>query len=135
MSNDQPHDHTDQPEGAPSLFSHLIIMLATSALQQMGRMADPSTGQAHVSLEGAQATIDLLDVLQEKTRGNLDADEDRLMRDTLSSLKLMYVEAKRSPAPPPPASAPAPEEPKPGVEPSAKPPSDEDKTRYRKSYG
>ncbi|NKB24292.1 MAG: DUF1844 domain-containing protein [Kiritimatiellae bacterium] len=77
----------------PSLFSQLIIMLATSALQQMGRMPDPATGKLETSLENAQATIDILDMLSQKTKGNLDADEEKMMGDTLTSLRLNYVQA------------------------------------------
>ncbi|MFA5043005.1 MAG: DUF1844 domain-containing protein [Kiritimatiellia bacterium] len=76
------------------LFMHLLSMLAMSAIQQMGKLASPAAGKAEINLEAAQATIDMLDMLEAKTRGNLDADETRLLKDTLMSLKMNYVETK-----------------------------------------
>ena len=84
-----------------ALFIQLIIMLATSASQQMGKLVDRSTGKTAVNVEAAQATIDLIDMLEAKTRGNLDKEEARMVKDTLMSLKLTFVEAGQS-APPPP---------------------------------
>lgn len=76
------------------MFMHLVSMLAMSAIQQMGKLVDPSTGKAEINLEAAQATIDMLDMLEAKTRGNLDADETKLLKDTLMSLKMNYVETQ-----------------------------------------
>jgi len=67
-------------------------MLSGSALQQMGKLVDPQTQKANVNLEAAQATIDLLDMLEAKTKGNLDKEEGRMLRDTLMSLKMNFVE-------------------------------------------
>ncbi|MBU0676991.1 MAG: DUF1844 domain-containing protein [Verrucomicrobia bacterium] len=103
------NEKTGHPVDPPSEFSQLVIMLATSAMQQMGRIPNPSTGKAEVSLEGAQATIDILDMLAKKTRGNLDADEERLLGQSLHSLRLSYVDvvnrgaAPAAPTPPPAA--------------------------------
>ena len=69
-------------------------MLAMSAIQQMGKLVDPGTGKAEINLEAAKATIDMLDMLEARTRGNLDAEETRLLKDTLMSLKMNYVETK-----------------------------------------
>ncbi len=76
------------------MFMHLVSMLAMSAIQQMGKLVDPSTGKTAINLEAAQATIDILDMLEIKTRGNLDAEETRLLKDTLMSLKMNYVESQ-----------------------------------------
>ena len=76
------------------MFMHLVSMLAMSAIQQMGKLVDPSTGKAGINLEAAQATIDMLDMLFTKTKNNLDADEEKLMKETLASLKLNFVETK-----------------------------------------
>ena len=75
------------------LFMHLVSMLAMSAIQQMGKLVNPATGKAAINLEAAQATIDMLDMLEARTHGNLDADETRLLKDTLMSLKMNYVES------------------------------------------
>lgn len=77
-----------------ALFMHLISMLAMSAIQQMGKLMDPGTGKAAINLEAAQATIDMLDMLFAKTKNNLDADEEKLMKETLATLKMNFVETK-----------------------------------------
>ena len=77
-------------------FTQLVLMLSGSALQQMGKLIDPQSKTAHVNLEGAQATIDLLDMIEAKTKGNLDKDEERMLRDTLMSLKMNFVETMES---------------------------------------
>lgn len=131
----------------PSLFIQLISNLAVSALIGMGKMVNPVTGKAQVNIEQAQGTIDLLDMLAQKTKGNLDEQESRMLVDALTSLKLNFVEATAS-APKEQkgaaAAAPAPQPAKPAepVEPtsekstvaseSAK--SEEKHPRYHKTY-
>ena len=78
-------------EGANSLFSQLIMMLATSTMQQLGLMAEPGQEGAPANLEGAQITIDLLEMLGLKTLGNLDTEEEKMLGETLSSLQMLYV--------------------------------------------
>jgi hypothetical protein len=83
-----------KPDINKIMFMHLVSMLAMSAIQQMGKLVDPATGKAAVNLDAAQATIDMLDMLLAKTINNLDAEEARLLKDTLSSLKMNFVETK-----------------------------------------
>ena len=75
-----------------ALFLNLIAMLSISAMQQLGKIINPMTGKTEVSLDGAQATIDMLDMLEVKTRGNRDKDEEKAIGDTLTMLKMNYVE-------------------------------------------
>jgi hypothetical protein len=82
-----------KPDINKVLFMHLVSMLAMSAIQQMGKLVDPNTGKAEINLEAAQATIDMLDMLEARTRGNLDAEETKLLKDTIMSLKMNYVES------------------------------------------
>lgn len=82
------------PDANKILFMHLVSMLAMSAIQQMGKLVNPGTGKAEINLEAAQATIDMLDMLELKTRGNLDAEESKLLKDTLMSLKMNYVASR-----------------------------------------
>lgn len=86
-----------KPDLNKMLFMHLVSMLAMSAIQQMGKLVDPNTGKAETNLDAAQATIDMLDMLEARTRGNLDADETKLIKDTLMSLKMNYVESQGQP--------------------------------------
>jgi hypothetical protein len=132
------------PPPPPSMFSQLVIMIATSALQQLGQVPDPSGRQGPISLEGAQGMIDILETLETKTKGNLDNVEQKMLSDSLTMLRLHYVEAAQHrgdrPAPetpPPPSAEPAPEEAAaPQDEPvQGGPEQEEGKTRYRKSYG
>ncbi len=130
----------------PSTFSQLVIMIATSALQQLGQVPDPSGQQSPVNLDGAQGMIDILETLNQKTKGNLDEAENKILNESLTMLRLQYVEIAKAKGQQAPASgeqpseAPEPETPKPSPaadqEPVQPPPdSGESKTRYRKSYG
>jgi hypothetical protein len=61
----------------------------------MGRVPEPATGAIHRDLAIAQQNIDILTLLQEKTRGNLNADEERLMDQILYELRMSFVEAMK----------------------------------------
>jgi len=76
------------------LFVNLITMLSMSVMQQLGKLVNPADGKAEINFDAAQATIDTLDMLAVKTKGNLDADEAKLMKDTLAMLKLNFVETR-----------------------------------------
>lgn len=78
-----------------ALFMNLVMMLSTSAIQQMGKIENPLTNKREVDLEGAQASIDMIEMLQTRTKGNLDKDEETLVRQTLSALQMHFVEAVR----------------------------------------
>ena len=73
-------------------FVNLVSALAASAMQQLGKLVNPLTGKTEINLQGAKATIDLLEMLQAKTAGNLNQDEANLLRSTLSNLQLNYVD-------------------------------------------
>ena len=89
---------TGQP--APTLFTQLVMMLSTSAFQQMGKIINPMTGKTETNLKDAQAIISLIEMLETKTTGNLDDAEARFLLDTLTSLRLTFVEtSKETPAP------------------------------------
>ncbi len=90
------NDTTTAGQKVPSIFSQLVVMLATSTLQAMGKLVNPMTQKTEMNLQAASATIDLLDMLQQKTQGNLDTDEEHLLTDTLASLKMNYVETAKS---------------------------------------
>jgi hypothetical protein len=79
-------------------FRRLVESLAQNAAMLLGGYADPSTGQAMLDLEGSRELIDMLDALREKTKGNLTAEEDRLLLEVLGSLKLSYMEMTKAAA-------------------------------------
>ena len=73
-------------------FPTFVLSLATSAQVHLGMIANPGTGKQAADLPLAKQTIDILGVLQEKTKGNLSEDEDRLLEHLLYDLRVMYIE-------------------------------------------
>jgi len=64
----------------------------------LGGMADPRTGQPFLDLEGAREMIDMLDVLREKTRGNIAKTDEDLLIEVVGSLKLTFMEVSKAAA-------------------------------------
>ena len=73
-------------------FSTFIFSLNTSTLLHLGEVPDPATGKQQEDLVMAKQTIDLLAMLEEKTRGNLTSDEENLVKHILYDLRLRYVQ-------------------------------------------
>jgi len=77
-------------------FSTLVLSLGTTALYQMGQVPDPSTGvSGEPDALVAKQTIDTLEMLREKTRGNLDEEERKLLDSLLYELRMRFVEISR----------------------------------------
>jgi hypothetical protein len=74
-------------------FISLVLSLNTTALFHMGEMAHPESGEKVVDLELAKHSIDTLSMLAEKTRGNLDAQENELITKVLYELKMHFIQA------------------------------------------
>jgi hypothetical protein len=76
-------------------FINFVISLATTAAIHLGDIPDPSSGQTgEPNLDGATQMIDILALLEEKTRGNLSAEERQVLEQVLYELRLRFVEAK-----------------------------------------
>ena len=73
-------------------FSSFVFSLGHTAFSHLGEEPDPVTGEKKVSLPLAKEIIDILNVLEEKTRGNLSPDEEHLMKNLLYALRVKYVE-------------------------------------------
>ena len=99
MANKTPND----------LFIGLIASLHASAWMLLGKVVHPMTGKVERHLEQAKETIDLLAMLEEKTRGNLDDEESRFLGQVLYELRMNYVEELKAP------TQAAPEAPAPGA--------------------
>ncbi|MCK9245244.1 MAG: DUF1844 domain-containing protein [Candidatus Marinimicrobia bacterium] len=84
----------NQPDRQQILFLSLVQSLVSSAWIQLGKMKNPGTGAAEIKLEEASITIDMLEMLLNKTKGNLADDEKRFLERALSDLKMNFVEAK-----------------------------------------
>ena len=81
---------TEQPS-ATVQFNAFVVSLASTAFIHLGELADPVTGKSEINMDGARQMIDILDMLREKTRGNLDPAETELMNGVLYELKLKYA--------------------------------------------
>jgi hypothetical protein len=87
-----------KPTGTPAeqqqtkIFMTFLAGLAQQALMQLGELENPYTGGQDMDLKGARYTIELLAVIQGKTKGNLTPDEDQSLSETIHDLKMRYVE-------------------------------------------
>ncbi len=98
----EPEPSASAPRGAGSVpaldFSTFIMSLSTSVLFHLGLVAEEE-GQAPPppNLPMARQTIDILEILEQKTRGNLDSEESHLLESLLYELRLRYVELQKRP--------------------------------------
>ena len=92
-----PQGPAPAPHGGPDLQG-LFIMLASSALVNLGEAADPETGERVLDLEQAKEAIDLLSLLRAKTEGNRTDQESRLLEEMLYDLQLRFVRAAKGAA-------------------------------------
>lgn len=79
-------------ERAELSFATFVISLSTQALALLGEIPDPVQGRTAVDLEGARQFIDILGILRDKTRGNLDEREAALLDGALYDLRMKYVD-------------------------------------------
>jgi hypothetical protein len=77
-------------------FATFVLSLSHSALLHLGEAHHPETGQVEKDLSLARQTIDLIGMLEEKTRGNLTGDEERLIGQILFDLRIRYVEQSKT---------------------------------------
>ena len=86
-------DEQDSGPLPPVDFHTFILSLGSSALLHLGELDDPNGRDSRPNLPMAKHTIDVIGMLQEKTRGNLSPPEDRLLESLLYDLRLRYVES------------------------------------------
>lgn len=92
MSQANDDDPELPPEAVPPIdFTTFILSLSASVEVHLGEVPHPADGEAHVELPLARQTIDLLVLLEEKTQGNLTGEEERLLSQILTDLKLRYL--------------------------------------------
>jgi hypothetical protein len=85
-----------QTRELPVSFSSFVVSLASSAMVHLGEAPDPQTRRRAVDLALARNTIDLLSLLHDKTKGNLEEDESKLLEALLYELRLKFVNASKS---------------------------------------
>lgn len=87
----------EPPPPPPTVnFATFVLSLSTQALAHLGDIPDPVTREIRTDLAAASQMIDILAMLEEKTRGNLDTDEAQLLKTILYDLRLRYVEKAKS---------------------------------------
>ena len=137
---------TSTPSGELSQhFVEFVMMHAQNAALFLGQIPNPKTGVGEVNLDLAKMFIDHLEMIQEKTRGNLSNEESTVLRNALSNLQMAYVEVAQKapqgsaspatakteePLKPPEESTPAPEQAPPITSSES-----ESKKKFTKSYG
>jgi len=84
---------SDQQQMMAAMFASLVMQNTNMALIFLGRTPHPQTGKTEMDLEHAQYFIDQLEMLVVKTKGNLDKNEDAILKQSLTSLRLAFVEA------------------------------------------
>ncbi|HYK64532.1 MAG TPA: DUF1844 domain-containing protein [Patescibacteria group bacterium] len=95
---EQPESRSKSSEPPPELtFAAFLWSLSEQALAALGEIADPISGKVTHDLTLAQQMIDIIIMLRDKTRGNLDPHEAALLKEILSSLQMKYVELARQP--------------------------------------
>ena len=89
---ESPSDKTQDEAPLPEInFPTFVVSLNASALLHLGAIEDPTTGQTNKNLPMAKQTIDILSMLQEKTAGNLTTEEEKLLKNILYDLRIIYV--------------------------------------------
>jgi hypothetical protein len=120
-------------------FIEFVMMQAQQASLFLGRIPSPQSGKAEVLLEPAKLFIDQLEMIQEKTRGNLTTQESEILNSVLSDLEMAYVQASaHSTASPASTEAETAPDERPGVSTEAAGESGEaveNKKKFSKSYG
>lgn len=113
------------------LFAQLVMQQSNMAMMLLGKVPDPQSGETTRDLEAAKFFIDVLEVLEAKTKGNLSKEEEALLKQSLMALRLEFVAAVESPEP---AAKPA--EKSAAASPAeAAPPKPDDKTAPAESAG
>ena len=128
-------------------FIEFVMMHAQNAALFLGQIPNPKTGEAEINLDLARMFIDQLEMIQEKTRGNLTNEETMVLRNALSNLQMAYVEVAReqpkdatgSEAPEAPSPKPADQSstatPEASAPTSSTEPEIESRKKFTKSYG
>ncbi len=79
-----------------SLFIQLVLMFQAAAMQQMGKVQNPITKTIERNLEQARFSIDMLEMIQSRTKGNLSENEEKFLEHTLFELRMNYIDETKS---------------------------------------
>ncbi len=126
-------NEVSREEYISSVFATMVMQLTNMAAMFMGKVPNPQNNQTVVDLDAAQIFIDQLEMLEARTKGNLDAEEQNILKQGLTLVRMAFVEAveagqKQAANPaqsPPPSSSPSP------TAPPTPPAADEGETRKK----
>jgi hypothetical protein len=91
-------EEKDPEKASPAVdFIGFILSLSTTAMYHFGDIPDPYTQKSEKNLAAAKQTIDILDIIREKTRGNLDDQEKELLEEALYELRMRFIKEKGTP--------------------------------------
>lgn len=143
MSNSNPNEEAAATRGgdeAAALFAQLVLQQSNLAMMLLGKVAHPETGQVIRDIGAAKHFIDTLEMLEGKTKGNLSREESALLKQSLMSLRLAFVEAVEAPAPQEQTAPPGQATPTAGTGPTGTPPEqgapkqEEHRPKFSKKY-
>ncbi len=98
-AQEQPSEAPPQPgEMPPASLEMLLTMFASEAMIALGQLPNPANNQMSISLDHARYAIDMLEMLQEKTKGNLEPNEEKMLEDLLHQLRMLFVASQSAPA-------------------------------------
>jgi hypothetical protein len=103
MSDSTPTPEVADGQKMAALFAHLVMQHTNMALIFLGQAPNPQTGQTAQDLDHARYFIDQLEMLEVKTKGNLDKQEQAILKQSLTTLRMAFVEAVNHPKPAAPA--------------------------------
>lgn len=86
-----PAGTANDPPMPPASFELLLSSLATEAMMALGQLPNPLTGQTEVRRNQAKYLIDMIDILKEKTKGNLNPGDDQAIEDLMHQLRMAFV--------------------------------------------
>ena len=96
-TGDEDYDESDIPGAKdPASFVNFLSTLATNAAAALGAIPHPATGQRSLDLETGKYWLDVLGMIRDKTKGNLHAQENRLLESLLGDLRMQYVQLVRA---------------------------------------
>jgi hypothetical protein len=137
--SEQTVENISREEMISALFANLIVQNTNMALIFLGHAPHPQSGKQEFDLDHARYFIDQLEMIEVKTKGNLDKQEEGLLKRSLTTLRMAFVEAvQKQGAQPAAAAAPAKEEPKQEPSPTPQPEGakqeDDSKKKFSKKY-
>jgi hypothetical protein len=98
-SNENPLADMSREEMLSALFAHMVIQNTNMALMFLGKVPHPQSGEVVQDFEASKMFIDQLEMLEAKTKGNLTREEDKLLKESLTHLRMTFVQAIDTPLP------------------------------------